>query len=434
MRLWMAVFVLVVLARVAIAASLDDLQKLKETGSCPECDLRGADLIGAKLQGADLRKADLGAISIEMNGGFVGIAKLREADLSDANLTGAKLNGADLRGANLRKANVSEADLWQADLQEANLFGAIVVRSNLLSANLRKATLDTANLSGSDLTGADLMDASLLQANLSGVDLNAANLRNADLFDVDLTGANLSKVDLSGAGLFETNLSQAQLWNAKLTNVLYEPKGSPPIVGTMWNTSGLSTLRWEHSPHGLTGLREAFKKSGMREQERQVTYSIMHWERRNTGGIWGWLQFILFEATCDFGLSPGRPLLILTLLICGFSVVYMISIASSKITKSGIWRVWENDRVMKNVGTAEPQRLTERNWQLPFWGLWFSTIAAFQFGWRDLNVGNWIARINPYEYTLRPTGWVKSLSGIQSLISLYLIALSILAYFGRPFG
>jgi hypothetical protein len=71
--------------------------------------------------------------------------------------------------------------------------------------------------------------------------------------------------------------------------------------------------------------------------------------------------------------------------------------------------------------------------RVPFAGLYFSMLSAFHIGWRDLNVGTWIARVQPREYTLRATGWVRTVSGIQSLLSVYLLALWILTYFGRPF-
>jgi hypothetical protein len=60
-------------------------------------------------------------------------------------------------------------------------------------------------------------------------------------------------------------------------------------------------------------------------------------------------------------------------------------------------------------------------------------LSAFHIGWRDLNVGRWIARLQPGEYTLRTIGWVRVVSGLQSLISVYLVALWVLTYFGRPF-
>ena len=65
--------------------------------------------------------------------------------------------------------------------------------------------------------------------------------------------------------------------------------------------------------------------------------------------------------------------------------------------------------------------------------LYFSLLSAFHLGWRELNVGAWIARVQPREYTMRATGWVRTVSGIQSLLSVYLLALWVLTYFGRPF-
>jgi hypothetical protein len=44
-----------------------------------------------------------------------------------------------------------------------------------------------------------------------------------------------------------------------------------------------------------------------------------------------------------------------------------------------------------------------------------------------------MARMQPREYTLRATGWVRMVSGIQSLLSVYLLALWVPTYFGRPF-
>ncbi len=41
--------------------------------------------------------------------------------------------------------------------------------------------------------------------------------------------------------------------------------------------------------------------------------------------------------------------------------------------------------------------------------------------------------MQPREYTLRAKGWVRVVSGAQSLISVYLIAMWVLTYFGRPF-
>ena len=66
-----------------------DLQKLKDTGYCKECDLVDADLSGAFLM---------------------------KAYLKGANLMEANLKGAFLMEANLEGANLMDVDLWSANI------------------------------------------------------------------------------------------------------------------------------------------------------------------------------------------------------------------------------------------------------------------------------------------------------------------------------
>jgi hypothetical protein len=74
-----------------------------------------------------------------------------------------------------------------------------------------------------------------------------------------------------------------------------------------------------------------------------------------------------------------------------------------------------------------------RGASVPLIGLYFSLLSGFSLGWRELNVGTWIARVQSREYVLRATGWVRTVSGIQSLLSVYRLALWVMTYFGRPF-
>jgi hypothetical protein len=121
--------------------------------------------------------------------------------------------------------------------------------------------------------------------------------------------------------------------------------------------------------------------------------------------------------------------------------------------RAGIWVTWPTDRVYQEEGAKEATRVTNTfffpRWQaraaghwwgvllrgvcVPLIGLYFSLLSAFSLGWRELNVGTWIARVQPREYVLRATGWVRTVAGIQSLLSVYLLALWVLTYFGRPF-
>src|SRR3954454_21402219 len=73
----------------AFAFNPDHLQRLAETKSCPNCDLREADLRGmdlstANLQGADLSKANLGRTDLskaDLSGGYLDWAVLRNTKL-----------------------------------------------------------------------------------------------------------------------------------------------------------------------------------------------------------------------------------------------------------------------------------------------------------------------------------------------------------------
>jgi uncharacterized protein YjbI with pentapeptide repeats len=76
----------------AVAATPENAERLRATGSCPGCDLISAELQGLKAVNGDLTGANL----LEAN--------LYTADLSGANLTGANFDGANLRWANLTGA------------------------------------------------------------------------------------------------------------------------------------------------------------------------------------------------------------------------------------------------------------------------------------------------------------------------------------------
>jgi hypothetical protein len=162
-------------------------------------------------------------------------------------------------------------------------------------------------------------------------------------------------------------------------------------------------------------------------------------------------------------MSYGRPLKILLVSSRGFSCVYMAAFGGIFTThgRAGIWATWPPDRVDRQDGPAgesetSPTRVTRtfilprvrawaarrgrrpgrtllRGFSILSLGLYFSLLSAFSLGWRDLTVGTWISRLQPREYILRATGWVRVVAGLQSLLSIYLLALWVLTYFGRPF-
>lgn len=360
---------------------------------------------------------------------------LKGVDLRDAQLRDADLTGTDLTRANLERADLSGAVLVGAKIQEADLIETILVHADLSKANLNRAKLTGAVLTDSIATETVFTDADLRKAVLKGADFTGAYL------DTDLDSVVL------------------ELKPGRLLNV--------PSLALAKN---LSKLKYAVSPHSLVELREAFRKAGMRREEREITYAIRHEERMRSNMFESLFNWFLFELPTAYGMEPGRALMFLAGLVGLFAIPYTIMLRPSTPynacsvstviegerarlcwpVPAGIWAVRLGDGIHK-WGDDQPVLLTTEfvfprarpidaphghavHWVLAFLaGLYFSALSSFQMGWRELNVGSWMTRLQPREYTIRATGWVRTVSGIQSLMSVYLLALWVLTYFGRPF-
>jgi uncharacterized protein YjbI with pentapeptide repeats len=394
-------------------------------------NLSGASLRGANLTGANLRKADLSGASLseaDLRGAWLLEANLSRADLVGANLDNALLGSADLRSANLYGAHLSEADLSYADLREANLSWDDLTGINLRWADLRKAQLVRANLVLTKLTG----------ANLRAADLTHADLSAADLTDADLADATLVHTNLSGATVVHTDLAAKAFRGIDLRAATFEPATAPPPEAIS-DIHGLQTVRVTPKHHtGLVLFRASLESAGLRAPEREATFLIERSKAQAAPRFERVAKTILFDWTSAYGLHPGRALWILGAVIGLFAIVYWLPILG--LGRARVVRVWPKERLVAASETSFELADSARVEPLvsgPIRGLglalYFSLLSAFHIGWRELNVGTWIARVQPEEYVLRATGWVRVVSGFQSVVSVYLLGLAILTYFGRPF-
>ena len=431
-------------------------------------DERYANLCGSLLAGAYLEDAELGYANLEgvnlafsnLKGADLKWTNLKGAILGLANLEGADLVFANLKGADLQKVNLKDAfmggtNLEGVNLREANLEGArieeVFGKSSLKGVDLIRANLEGAYLQGVNLEGADLIDANLkgadlVSANLKGADLGGANLEGADLRGANLEGADLYFTNLEGADFSEAVLRDVNLSMANLKNTNFELSMDSDLTSTkLHNLRNLKLVRFEALSNSVVELRNEYRKAGMRQEERDVTYAIKHRERelllekegRGLGArLESFFMYIAFEATTEWGRRPGRALQLLLWSIVFFSFFYLVSLQAPE-KAAAIWRIRPKERLL-DVDADDPQEVREL---VPFNGFWrsipyalyFSLLSAFHFGWRDLNVGNWIVRLQLTESTFRATGWVRIASGIQSLLCVYLLAIWALTYFGRPF-
>lgn len=329
--------------------------------------------------------------------------------------------------------------------KKANLCGA-----NLIGADLSRSDLRGANLNGANLSGAKLRESDLRVADLRGADLRMSDLHMADLGGADLAGANMRGSNLSKANLFISDLKDAHLAFSDITDAIFAPASeSPyPYVAAI---RGLSAVKFPSGHEtGLVQLRAMLEKAGLRDLERQATYAIERgrtehaiedWKTQPFRAAWSAIWHVLVGWTTAYGLHPERALLIIlavgTLLVPVYARPIRDRSYSSEI--AGIFRVWPKDRI--EFGRVEitadnavlVERVFRRGWRALLPAAYFSLLSAFHIGFREFSVGNWISRLQRNEYTLRPTGWVRTVSGAQSLISVYLLAMWVLTYFGRPF-
>jgi hypothetical protein len=273
--------------------------------------------------------------------------------------------------------------------------------------------------------------------------LRAALLIGTDFTGADLSGAKLYNSDLRWANL-TANLKGADFGRSNVAGAIYDAvSGGLPDIPAFASAIGIESLTYRVSPASLIELRTALRSAGYEQQSKAVTFAIMKTERLNaakgsmTGMIQSAFSFVAFEATSGYGLYPFRPLLILIALIGPFAALYMLAMLRPGF--SGIYGNRPKDAVQ---GKPLDRWILLRHRDRGLRGairtarvaLWFSTISAFRVGFREFSVGDWLTRLQSREYVMAGRGWVRTLSGFQSLLSLLLLALSVLSFFGRPFG
>jgi len=155
---------------------------------------------------------------------------------------------------------------------------------------------------------------------------------------------------------------------------------------------------------------------------------------------------IAFDWTCEWGANWLRPLELIALLTMICSAVYSVGLRFGQ--RSSLYLVRQRKRNDKRKEMSRrlrfrrprPDSLADirfgaagmamRTYRT---ALLFSIMSVVNIGCREFNFGQWIRMLQPREFDIRARGWMRTVSGIQSLLGLALIALSLLSYFGHPF-
>jgi hypothetical protein len=436
----------------------------------------------ANFCGADLTKVDLHRTSTNES-------ELSPAFLRKAILTKAKLRGADLRSVNLAEADLRGADLREAKLCGADLRGAILDWANLSGANLTDVSLGKVTL-GSSSTQSNMSlgpPAHLEKANLTRTIFEVKLGSLPDILSI-AHAQNLSQMTFSDsrhamvelrdefrkAGQYEQE--RAVTYALKRTDRERTPWPIGPILWLAFE----QTCAWGMSPERplmilawfILGFTAIYMYPLMVESRGEI---LIEWpenlgrtrasvESFSLGENRSWTRlcvisfvlyfmfasFIFYITWCAlnvdnriFWIFYPLTFLVFVLSICLLlPYLFTESMHVIHVLRALISAIFSKNRVDKQGRTEEPtweaqKSIRPRYAQISPCAIgasfYFSLLSAFQIGWREFNVGNWISRLQPGDYALQASGFFRTISGIQSLISVYLLALSVLTYFGRLF-
>jgi hypothetical protein len=163
---------------------------------------------------------------------------------------------------------------------------------------------------------------------------------------------------------------------------------------------------------------------------------------------------LLFENTISYGLDRTKPLVLLVIVWAVGGVLVWICLQRS--AKSGL-----SIRLLRRSddGSARSRlfKLRSRYWSSPTIGslrqpllkrivlagrdqirlvsaaAFYSLTSVTTLSFREWDPARWLSLVLDRNYELVGRGWVRRMAGVQALVSLYLLVLLVLSFFGLPF-
>jgi uncharacterized protein YjbI with pentapeptide repeats len=389
-------------------------------------------------------------------------------NLCQFSLQGKVLIQFPLRDLNLHAVNLRSTNFSGSDAENVKLLWALLEESSFDESNLKNANFSGAKLNNASLEGAKLVGANFYQTKLDGANLSNAVFGCSDNDPTKCT-------DITGASFYGPSC----IYNHERKDIDCDVKNI--VYTNLKGAKNIKSLVYDYSNHlnfptSLIPLRKHLRDSGFEREAREITYIIQNGldqealvdpHNKNISElIDAYFRKLAFSYTVEYGVSPGNALIILLYILIFFSAIYMILLLlqvrytfsfvgqilllSPKEVIPGRVGIYDyEDGIFRSENLLRVVNIKVNS--LPPYGpdstlpakcyiyickhaFWFSLLSSFHFGWRDLNVGNWLARLQSKSFTYKPTNLFRTLSGVQSLICIYLVAIFVLSYFGLPWG
>jgi len=446
-----------------------------------EADLTGAGLFDVDLTRAFVAQADLtgaGLFGANLTGTRLSWADLKGAYLTTADLTGASflstdLSSTTLQGTDFSDANLTLAKLWYADFEPKVL--------PPLSTLARTEGLQTLRWSESfnEIGYRRQLEEAGNPNSQVGAPPPPSSLPDRWI----LWLSRYREISMGQTNGWRNNLEF--LWNDAFYGLQpHRSKQRPPkethpeaklnknlLVTKSQNEGPIRHTTEEQNQYSLIDVRNALNRAGYSKAELQVNLAY----QRHTQSALG---MILYDWTCEYGAAPLRPLIIALALALLATPLYWLAIRQSWFgSQLLIVEKRGQEEIETSLGNplarpswraqlpadppssqARPEKLPERlhlwlasnwlrlrqlivcvwprlRWEAGFTKavVLFSLIGIVNLGFEGLDFGRWIRNLTFREYDLKARGWLRTASGLQSLVGLALLALSLLSFFGHRF-
>jgi len=249
--------------------------------------------------------------------------------------------------------------------------------------------------------------------------------------------------DQRHSGTFSgATLDSGSFYKADISNVVFSPESLGAFtMGHMIRAEGLDKLFQDDRPEQIARLKTYFRDNCARQREREITCAINRQEQ-------GFLKKALFDCPFKYGASLSRPFLFVAGIYILATVLYYILL---RFLRRGGMIFFGKEIVMLN-GEARRESETineyiEKVARLPIWRrerlggeikiiimiLTFSLISTFNLGFRDYDFARWLRLMWFHNVEFKADGAVRLIAGVQSLLSVLLMVLGLLFYYGRFF-
>jgi hypothetical protein len=330
--------------------------------------------------------------------------------------------------------------------------------------DIQRMEFDAVVAKGVDFRGAQAEQTAFLESDLTDANLSYSHFEHAVFrgHSGSLRNTHLNGTFLREATFEDVDMDGADLAGAAMTQVLFYPHKLPDI-SYIAEARDLETLRAPQNSIALYRLSKEFSDRGAYSRASDVTLALRRSEqdlyryqceigfkdygkspdaklnitKRAGACVYFYTRALALDATCEFGRSPWRPIGIIGALTILWTLSLWIWLLIAK--RPGVTLVFKSrngddwpipvNRLIARANSS-PKRLSARLRIAAS----LAISSVFNLPFKDLEVGRWLRMLSMREFEFRTRGVVRTFVGCLSLLCFYLLAVSVLSFFGSPFS